>query len=264
MDRIPAIGGTRGIFEILIPGVFLLLNLLAAAHQLPATAPQAGILQDNMESSLAVSGVVLLTFGYLLGVLLRILRSDAADTASALFLRIFLKRGRGMPSDKNQFTREKFPYQDCIRIGDWLPNGAKEFYRTFWTVHDEGARKRFLNFCKLVITVSSEKSAAEIYAAESLSRFISSMFYGLLIATTAWMAVVAVNSTAGFQCLVGAYLMAIVAILRNYRLIRLKEVETIFTIAYVNRELFLGMGTTTPKARKDPEGAMEHEAEGRE
>jgi hypothetical protein len=35
MDKIPTIGGARGIFEIFVPGIFLLLNIVATLYEFP-------------------------------------------------------------------------------------------------------------------------------------------------------------------------------------------------------------------------------------
>ena len=257
-DRVPAIGGARGVFEIFVPGLFLLLNFWAALYLLPATDEATRSYLRALVLRPALGAAIALPFGYLGGVILRLLRTEVPDRHSALFQRLF--RAPGPKTERTLWAYEPFPYTRWLEylVQHRLPRDAREFFSQFWSasgdnpeVADPRRRRQFVNFCKVVVSSADAGAAGEIYAAESLSRYISGMYYALclglfLLLTTAASRVLAgVPIGIGLVGLAVSYAIGILAILANFRFIRIKEVETIFAAAYKNRELFASKGAAT-------------------
>ena len=98
--------------------------------------------------------------------------------------------------------------------------------------------------CKVLINSSDERAAAEIYAAESLTRYISGMFYGLVFSSISifmmllFLSILHQQVISGLVILLIAYLYAILEIIRRFRNIRIKEVEMVFAASFKNRDLF--------------------------
>lgn len=282
MNRIPSIGGARGIFEIFLPGIFLLLNLTAAAYLTPPIVEFA--LTVKMDGTFAwfVSVVMLISFGYLLGVMLRILRTERADLWSAGFLRIpfritslFYKILKWLINSRviswilkttwwgtkfiNKMNRwiqkrkttpplhlvEKFPYTGSIgrKCRTGFPEGALEFYEDIWSATGKKEGKVLFNFCKVMLVTEDETITHEIYAAESLSRYISGMLYALGISFLTLFSVgiyrYFLNEKIDYfliPFMVG-YLLGVLVILLNFRFLRLKEADTMFAATFKNRDI---------------------------
>src|SRR6476620_2930016 len=161
MDKVPAIGGARGLFEIFVPGVFLLLNLVGTVYLMPftddATKRQISAFRDAPMLDLLVA----VAFGYLAGVVLRLFRTDAADRASAAFLRLYDRNAHGGERDNNRYAYESFPYSRWLAYltERRFPRSAHDFFKSAWL----GCPSRqFLNFCKVVVSSSDPAAAAEI------------------------------------------------------------------------------------------------------
>ena len=245
--NIPAIGGARGIFEIFVPGVFLLLNLSAAIYLFPYTDDDTKRLIVSGASNTILVLVIGICFGYLIGVLLRLFRTDLPDKWSALWLRRFDRHALEGKGRFKLYATEDFPYISWIgeTCKQYLPSEVQTFYDKVWAGRKQaGHNKQFFNFCKLMISSTDERSANEIYAAESLSRYISGMFYALVFAFILILATVVIRYFVLGQTMVGliilllAYLFAIEEILRHYRFIRVKEAEAVFTASFKNRAIF--------------------------
>jgi hypothetical protein len=241
VDRVPAVGGARGIFEIFVPGAFLLLNLSTATFLWPFTSDpvrgQLAILYTHASVFLLAS----ITLGYLLGVVLRLLRSEMPDRLSAWFLRLTNSRTYGGETDNNRWAYERFPFTRCMRTVcvELMPPGVLQFYEIVWAPRDS---KHFFNLCKLIVASEDERAAQEVYSSEALCRHISGMFYALTASLAAVLSVdIAIWVSQGspsfvLTIVVLVYLLAVVAILSNFRFMRLKEVETVFAASYRNRE----------------------------
>ena len=257
MDKIPAIGGPRGVFEIFAPGLFLLLNIVGGLYLLPFTDDQTRKQLGSIVTSPALALFVVVPFGYLAGVVLRIVRAEVPDRASKRFLRFYDRnahRGKRVDSEKdigNLYAYDDFPYSHWLEsvVRRRFPQDVNTFFASAWKGKSS---KQFLNFCKIVLSVSDPLAAAEIYAAESISRYISGMYYALVTAFLITAAVIcsriAVGARVGaaLPVVAGAYVIGLVAILANFRFIRIKEVETVFAAAFKNRHLFEGTsGNTT-------------------
>jgi hypothetical protein len=252
IDKVPSIGGGRGVFEIFVPGLFLLLNMWAALYLLPATDESTRRYLQTLVSRPALGVLVIIPFGYLAGVVLRLFRTDLPDRHSAWFQRVF--RTRGTKSETTLWAHEPFPYPGWLSylVRERFPEDAGRFFSFLWQTHlhasdpQEGRkRKQFVNFCKVVVCSADPAAAAEVYSAESFSRYISGMYYALclallMLATSAVMRSFAgVPVGLGLVVLLASYAVGILAILANFRFIRIKEIETIFAATYKNREFFV-------------------------
>ncbi len=251
--NIPTIGGTRGIFEIFVPGVFLLLNIGAMIYSLPILDDHTRNLVSSLATNTVLDLVVFVCFGYLIGIILRLLKTDIVDKLSAWWLRTFDKNARAKTWSKKkpayrQFATEGFPYVRWIGevASDYLPPEACHFYDNVWKgrIRDSNQNKQFFNFCKLVVSSNDVNTANEIYAAEALTRYIAGMFYALLFASILIVSTILLRFaflgewTVGLFILLVAYLLAIIIIVQRFRKIRIKEVESVFATSYKNRDLF--------------------------
>ena len=85
--NIPTIGGTRGIFEIFVPGVFLLLNIGIVTYVFPFLDNRTREVISSITSNSILDLIIAVCFGYLIGILLRLLKTDYVDALSASWLR---------------------------------------------------------------------------------------------------------------------------------------------------------------------------------
>lgn len=240
--NIPTIGGTRGIFEIFIPGVFLLANLGGVVYFSPITDQATRDLLVAIVTNPAAGLLVAICFGYLLGILLRLLRMEVPDNVSAWYLRRFSRKARFARGQYKLYAVEQFPYIGWIGevCKQYLPDEAFTFYKKKWAERKrEGRNKQFFNFYKLLIASCDERAAAEVYAAEALTRYIAGMFYALTFATTLifltalWIYLASGQILTGLIVIVLLYSYAIFEIIQNFRRIRIKEVETVFSASYM-------------------------------
>jgi hypothetical protein len=238
MKDTPSIGQARGLFEILIPGAFLWLNLMLvlyiSADEKTRTASSA------LVSSTGETLAIMVAFGYLIGVALRLFRSDLPDRCSARVLR-WTRRARLKDGTYKTWAVEDFPYPNWLGQVCELsyPAAAVEFYKNVWlgTAPSKGD-KEFFNFCKSVVGSLDKDAAAEMYSAEALCRYISGMFYALLFALVAILMALVFIHTARLvlAILLVVYAVAFGAILANYRFLRIKEVKTVFSVAFSKRD----------------------------
>jgi len=245
--NVPTIGGARGIFEFFVPGMFLLLNLGVVAYLFPFTDSETKRIITAGASNSAIALVVAVSFGYLIGVVLRLFQTDLPDRLSAWWLRRFDRNSRQETGGFKLWATEEFPYlgwieQVCML---YLPPEALEFYRKTWGRRRPGEQnKQFFTFVKVMVNSNDERAGDEMYAAESLSRYISGMFYALSLACFSILVTVIVCYFVSRQVLIGlvvillAYLFVIVEILAHYRFIRIKEVETVFAASFRNKAIF--------------------------
>lgn len=243
MNNIPTIGGARGIFEIFVPGIFLLINLVVVVYLFPYIDNTTWKDIVTWISNPILSLVIVITFGYLIGVILRMLRTESADNWSARFLRLYDSNARKGKNRLNLYAYEKFPYVGWLGVvcERHLPTTAIDFYNRVWA---ERNSRSFFNFCKIIIISEDQRAANEIYSTEALSRYISGMYYALLIASFLIASVGTLRflasgrMTVGLLIMLSLYLFAILGILKNFRFIRIKEVEIMFAASFKNRHLF--------------------------
>jgi len=250
--NIPGIGGTRGIFEIFVPGVFLLLNIGATIFSLPFLDDHTKELFPALFSNSVLDIIISICFGYLVGILLRLLRTDSLDKFSAWWLRVFDKKARTKTADGQKtyrlFATEEFPYIRWIGevAAGYLPPEALHFYDKVWAKRQRDGKpnKQFFNFSKLVVSCNDENAANEIYAAESFTRYIAGMFYALLFSSILIVSTIILRYVflhellAGFIAMLVTYLLAILIIVQRFRKMRIREVEVIFAASYKNSDLF--------------------------
>jgi hypothetical protein len=244
--NIPTIGGARGIFEFFVPGIFLLLNFGLATYFFPFTDTETkkGILAAATNPALAV--IISVSFGYLIGVVLRLFQTDLPDRLSAGWLRIFNRNARQKDPKVKLWATEQFPYFGWIEqvCKLYLPEEAFDFYQKTWGLRKQGEQnKQFFTFIKTQINSDDERAADEMYAAEAMSRYIAGMFYALCFAFFSLLVTIITSALAfgqisiGLVIILSAYLFIITEILAHYRFIRIKEVEIVFAASFRNKEL---------------------------
>jgi len=262
--NIPTIGGARGIFEFFVPGVFLLLNLGFATYSFPFTDAETKNGIAAAASSPALILIIGISFGYLVGVVLRLFQTDLPDRLSAAWLRRFHRRARQEDRKFKLWAIEQFPYFGWIEqtCKLYLPAEALDFYQNTWGKRKQGEQnKQFFTFIKTMINSDDARAADEMYAAESLCRYIAGMFYALCFACLSLLFPIVVSYLMVGQVLIGliivlaVYLFMIVEILAHFRFLRIKEVEIVFAASYKNRDLFekttsKNKGTTTRSLKK--------------
>jgi hypothetical protein len=243
--NIPTIGGARGIFEFFVPGIFLLLNMGWAAYLFPNINDETKSVIKAIALEPALAVLVGVSFGYLLGVVLRLFQTDLPDRLSAAWLRIF---NRGVRENNRNFKLwaiEHFPYFGWIEqvCKLYLPVEALDFYQRTWGLRKQGEQnKQFFTFIKTLINSEDERAADEMYAAESLSRYLAGMFYALCFACFSLLVTIIASYLMLAQVQVGLiiilviYFFIIVEILAHYRFIRIKEVEIVFAASFRNKE----------------------------
>lgn len=262
--NVPTIGGAQGIFEIFVPGVFLLLNLVAVIYVFPLTNDETRQFLAANASNAPVVLVVAIAFGYLIGILLRLFSLASLDRDSAWWSKKFNPRSRNSENGYKQSVTEEFPYISWIGEVCTTYYGhdgeAQKFYDKVWKprILSRRGNKPFFNHCKVLINATDEKAAREIYIAESVTRYISGMFHALAIAVIAIAITIiaqiylSVPVTASLLILGIAYVVFIVLIVRRFRDIRIKEVETVFAASLINRKIFLPEDKTQDDKQQMP------------
>lgn len=242
MNKLPNIGGTRGIFEIFIPGLFLLLNIVAFFAIIFHNTFKIDINLSGLTDKTLIAVLLIIGFGYLLGVILRLFRAERADKASMWLIRIL--HGALFKKDdmSKKFAFEDFPYIQWLNFTfkERLSKEIYTFFKDYWLDYNN---KTYFNFIKTIISVEDEKTSSEIYAQESLSRYISSMFYALLfsiIFIIILLLYIDINSINNFDISILwsfliLYIFLTIGILSNYRFIRIKEVHIVIALSYKHK-----------------------------
>jgi hypothetical protein len=254
--NVPSIGGARGLFEVFVPGVFLVLNVGVLIVRIVCRDSQQEIVLGQLSSSTTIMAGVILATGYLAGAVLRLLKTEAADVCSTLCRRLMLKltgnappRGKRRPLKDherlNDRTRERnihgyyqrFPYESwlCTKVARGLGPRVEGFVRSYWS-RDEVPQldTTFVNHCKTILAQSCPALHAQLVAEESLVRFVASMFYalllslGVLLVSWYW----ASQSANVEPVLLVAYSLAILGILVNFRHLRAKEAAMFLSACY--------------------------------
>ncbi|MDJ0731045.1 MAG: hypothetical protein QNJ33_13730 [Crocosphaera sp.] len=259
--EIPNIGKSDSILSILIPGTFLLFNLIIGIYLIVWNMPdKIDQLPQISEASLSVIVFLLIIcLGYLFGVILRLIKCGIVDKLSGWCLKRigYLGSGKKFPFVKlrKYSSSDSFPYLNWLktRCAKEYPE-AQSFYNRTWGSHHNNERRKtsFVNFCKVILISENETLARECYAAEALNRYLASMFYGIFISFLIIFSVLikltqlAITQTKfEFQQLSVTlllveliYIASAWIILSAYRFIRMKEVETVFAATFALREKF--------------------------
>lgn len=263
----PTFGRPGTILSTLIPGSFVLLNLIVAVCYLANWEVMGGIFNDNKYFVI----LLFFCFAYLIGIILKLLKVQKADRKSAEFLvkrrlkkwkkkikKIKKKRtdesviqkkidkikNRKLPS----YLTDEFPFIKWIGVvaDKKLPSGAKIFYAEFWKPYIRNRKESnrdFFNLCKTLILEHSTQFAQSIFNMESEVRYVASMYYSMRILIYLAPVVILVSllckdwivSVIAFSLLV-LYIIAIKELLKSLRLLRIKEVTEIFMMTYALKE----------------------------
>lgn len=240
MRDVPGIASARGVFDIFIPGAFLLLHVIAVLALCFPSDPdvQRSFAALRSNSLLAVTSFV--CFGYLMGVLLRLLKTETADRFSGYFCELLTRRKW---PDGRQYLREDFPYHAYLGFvaSQRLPVAAAEFFESVWRPRaTPRGNRQFFNHSKVLVNAIDERSGAELAAAEAMTRYVSSMFYALSVAIMLVVIMLWVSRSNVLLGVLAAYLLAVVIILRNLRLLRFKEAEALFSATFFNSKVIAG------------------------
>jgi hypothetical protein len=244
--NLPSIRGARGIFEFFVPGIFVLLNLGLAAYLFPYTDGMTRNLITAVAFAPALAVIVIFSFGYLVGVVLRLFGADLPDRLSAFWMRKFHPDAHERDGGFKLWAIEPFPFFDWIEqvCRLYLPAKALAFYQKTWGRGKQGEQnEHFFIFIRNLISAVDERAADEIYAVESLSCFLAGMFYALCFAWPClWIPMITsflVSAKVEWVLIVLliVYLLFIIGILAHFRRIRIKEVEMVFAASFRNRAL---------------------------
>ena len=141
-----------------------------------------------------------------------------------------------------------------------LPVETLNFYNAVWLPRmKERGNREFFNYWKVMLDSKDERTIIEDYAAEAMCRYISGMFYALFVSLGLLIANAALTRLSPVMIVLGlCYLVGILIILLNFRLLRVKEVETVFAASMKgykeHREAVLSNGwpsQTLEAARSD-------------
>jgi hypothetical protein len=232
--------GVIDLFGILMPGVFLLVNLRVACslawHGASNPIQQLG----GFES--LVGHVVLFFVAYLAGILLRLFKLDRVDRCSAWVTGRFVVKGH----DEDYWRAAQFDFLDIARrrFGvekeALLPAGCVP--GTLVPVapapiipeQRKGlSGKSPLNYLKLVVQARSVPLAEEVHKAEALMRLLSGVFYACTISGLAYVAVLdaaAIRQDPLPVLAIAGIIMTVliaVAIASRFRSLRIKELDTV-------------------------------------
>jgi hypothetical protein len=237
MKDIPGIGTAKGVFDIFVPGVFLLLHVVAFIVLCAGSDPFIRNLTNSSMSSTLLTTAAFVCFGYLVGVLLRLLKTEMPDKLSGLFCAFLWRKSRA--EGHTTYLKEPFPFFEYLKhvTSKKLPPDAHLFFMDCWSPcadKSKSGNRQFFNYCKLIINAEDERSGTEVYAAEAMTRYVSSMFYALLGAMVLTILMAISLSSTVLYFIAVAYVFAVLVILWNLRLLRFKEAEAIFAVTFHN------------------------------
>ena len=257
--EIPKIGGANGIFEIFVPGTFLVINLIGGVFVLsfPKLKTFNPIDLELIKILLNPISIIvfLICFGYLTGMILRLLRPEKPDKKSKTKHAKIYKH-----LDKSMYTSE-FPYiswfNHLFKTKSY-PEKSKRIFDELWLPGEKNIQgKQFFNFYKLIICYNDSKAANEIFSAESITRYITGIFYALRISIFYFSAIIILLLMDSFFhlywfyngmqisiiivliAILTIYYIALQRIITNFRTIRIKEVESVILGSINNYQLIL-------------------------
>lgn len=255
--EVPKFANTKGIFEIFIPGTFLLLNFtgifIILFYSTFKTILDASNFPINILFNPFFGALIIVCFGYLAGILLRFIRPEIPEFWSKKFnLKFSKKLNEYHPS----LLKSNFPYLEWFDYLFQNNNYPSKYKKHFTEIWGEGMnishKKQFFNFYKLLICFYDKEAADEINSAESISRYNVGIFYALLISIvlliiTLLIIIVSIYSPIKFVSsnlspyflfllngLIFIYSLSLLLIVKNFRLVRIKEVETVIVASLKN------------------------------
>ncbi len=255
---IPSVGSPRGILELFLPGLFLLLNILLTLSFVSPDDATKKIL-SHLAANFGLTLLAAIPIAYCFGVSLRLLKTSPADRFSGWAIRA-TKKGA---SPDFAIEGDKFPYRKGFkkRVERYLPPSALTFYDEVWDSPPYGTSLSRFDFYKNILRDISASAAKEIYAAEALCRYVANTVYAIGIS-------VGFLSVALICCIMYrnsvplalpapliVYLLAVVIIVRNFRFLRMYEVETVFALAFLYRSDLASFTSPVPPFRTAAAGA---------
>lgn len=243
--QVPSIRKSEGIFEIFVPGIFLSIHLLAGLII---------VFRENFKAifaalkTLEITTIFFITFlicfGYLVGMILRLLKASTTDNYARLYYKLlFWKK-------KQLWMTDRFPYFQVVRnrVAVDLPANALTFFDQVWRrraddvdlTHRESTR--FFNYCKNTLNKKDITLLEDIFAIEVTVRYLSGMFFSLCFASLSLLLAILVSGDEFIRhfilTLAAIYGIVAVVLIDRFRKMRIKEVELVFDASYQNRELF--------------------------
>jgi hypothetical protein len=244
--EVPKIGSTKGIFEIFVPGLFLFINFIAVLYFLPFNDSSIKTLITSGISNPFLALVTVICFGYLIGVIIRLFKTNLPDRLSAKmnkWIILLFKKDKTI----KLWTNDHFPYIGWIGelCSSSLPPYALNFYEEVWKPRNQENKSNhaFFNFCKTIISSVDINVTNEIYSAEALNCYISGIFYSLTIAfflllLLEGLLVICHKFLIIILLVMVFYALGVVAILVHYRKIKIREVELVFAATFKHSKEF--------------------------
>jgi hypothetical protein len=256
---------THGLFEILLPGSFLLVNIIAFLCIAAGVTVPAQML-PGAEHWGFVEAVPMLGAAYILGMVLRMCRTEIPDRVSALFIAHIWPR---IGAD-DVFVKDVFFYGNWMkeRYLPRLPEAATTFFVQFWQPHylppergRSNMNSQFFNFVKTMIQKLDPGMAEQLRNAEAVNRFIGGSFWALaasavlMAAATVclyfqrsavpWAPRLALGTTLAYTLLLGG-------IARHFRYLRSKEACWVFEASFALRDQLLQLVGKNPLGSPSP------------
>ncbi len=258
LSSISSVGEIRGFFDLLLPGVFVLLHAWLVAYSIADQSARAAI------GSISLSPATIITIavpaGYLVGLALRMLRTGLADGWSVRFVLRFAsgrsfhrmdesgkegKTGSGL-RPREEVLAERFPYPILMhdRVREHLPMEALEFFETTWA-----PGKPFIQtvtvftfeFWKVLLASVDRSAAREAYLLEVSVRLAAHMCYALIMCISMLLPAVVISAlwthgpTAQMAFLAAVECVLVLIVIYNLRFFRMGEVEHVFAMCFKNR-----------------------------
>jgi hypothetical protein len=215
--------GRGDFFGIIIPGAFLLLNLIFI---IPI---KENITIPNISDLNWVLYPLVVIICYILGDVLRLINPSIMDYFSSkinIFIRFIFKKRTG--KKEVHFYNDKYPYITWFydKYLNRLPQSSRSFWDDFLKTEYASDRKKlydknFINYCKSYITSESKELNNEILFSEGLVRFLSGMAIAFIIIIP-----LSILKNALPIPIVILYIICFIVILYRFRTIRVKEVVT--------------------------------------
>ena len=258
--EIPKIANTKGIFEIFIPGTFLIVNISGIFILLFYPSLKGSLNQETFPLQFIFNpffgAIIIICFGYLTGIVLRFLRPEMPDNWSK-FYHTYLSMKLREKYDHSLIDSE-FPYLPWFNIlfqKEFYPKKYLDLFQNIWIPGIEiGYKKPYFNFYKLLTIFYDKDSSEEIYLAEAVTRYNVGIFYALLFSIILFISAFAILFLSSYTIfknyfyhgsssiliilliLIVLYLFAFKTIVSNFRLIRVKEVEIVIVASLKNYE----------------------------
>jgi hypothetical protein len=268
-------GELREFFHTFLPGLFLMVNIVGSCYACPVTSTCVERTLGKVPAQDGLIVAAILSFGYLAGVVLRLIRPDhLVKWSRNVDKRWYAYKHKSRRDDKSQkqvgnragdsgtsnpeqvadtdsdpylsrwnADERVFPYSTWIgwlTEKRYLPDKARVFYEDSWMNAASLTQNReYFNFCKSAVYQVSPESAKEVQGAEAFIRYMSGIFWSLSISILILLlAATAAHPT--LWCialpLIVLYILAAALILTRFETIRVKEVLILFAACCANRD----------------------------